>query len=84
MEKISFHELCENKEWEQAVIVYKIENWNREYPLESRSYMVNHSCKYFDHNMIGKSLYGYSLDGTDLGVRLDHYNWDVEYCYIIE
>lgn len=66
-----------------GVIVYKQSNFTKEYSETSRSYRVtNLSGKRFFDGMIGNSVYGDCLDGSDPGVRLDAYNWDVEYCYL--
>jgi len=34
--------------------------------------------------MMGCSLFGDCLDGYDLGVRLDYYNWKIDFCYFVE
>lgn len=70
----------------KAVIVYKQENWEKQYPLEQRSYEVISSNKRWLPNMLGNSIYGYCLDETrDQGVRLDWYpDWKVDYCYLLE
>jgi len=74
-----------------AVIVYKDRQWKDHegnfisYPLESRSYKVyNLVGKHFTPTMNGNSLWGSALDGTDSDVRLDQYDWDVDYCYMLE
>lgn len=96
MEKITFKELCdylENNHDKQGVVVIKNHpKWKREFPLESRSYIVCGNDKYFNPEMIGRSLYGYSIDKTDMGVRLDWYihdenkedRWEIDYCYLME
>lgn len=71
----------------RCVIVFKNESWpNREkdYSLESRSYEFRSDEKYFIPEMGGSSIFADSLDGSDKGVRLDHYlgKWKVDYCYI--
>ena len=95
--RITFNELCDimyahNKKPYQglplnAVIVFKKESFVKDYPEESRSYAVCSESKYFNPKMGGNSLIGSSLDGTDVGVRLDWYlhdekPWKVEYCYL--
>ena len=67
-----------------AVIVYKPENWDKPYSLESRSYRVWNSNRAFQPGKIANSVFGYALDGSDPGVRLDWYKWDVDYCYMEE
>ena len=65
-----------------AIIVYAQSNFTKKYSEESRSYRVsNFGGKMFFDGMIGNSIYGDSLDGTDLGVRLDAYGWIIEKCY---
>lgn len=67
-----------------AYIVFKESNWDTKYPLESRTYQVFSNAKYFNPNMNGTSLPGYAVDGSDDGVDLRAYNWDVDYCYMDE
>ena len=65
-----------------AVIVYKQSNFTREYSEQSRSYRVtNFDGKRFFHGMLGNSIYGECLDGSESGVRLDAYDWEIERCY---
>lgn len=65
-----------------AVIVYAQSNFTKEYSETSRSYRVtNQSGKRFFDGMMGNSIYGECLDGSEDGVRLDAYNWKVEKCY---
>lgn len=66
-----------------GVIVFKASNWAKDYSLESRSYRVSSANKGFI-SCAGSSIYGSNLDGTDKLVRLDWYNWDVDYCYLEE
>ena len=66
-----------------AVIVFKQSNFNKEYSERSRSYRVtNLDGKIFFNGMLGSSMFGSCLDGPDQNVRLDYYNWSVEYCYL--
>ena len=65
-----------------AIIVYKQSNFNSPYSEHDRSYRItNMSGKAFFDGMISSSIYGDCLDGNDLGVRLDAYDWDIEFCY---
>lgn len=95
--KITWKELEEyltNNHDGKGVIVFKQGKWfNRELTEIERSYEVHGSDKWFDHTMLGKSIFGFSLDGKDLGVRLDYFMfycenpdhiWQVDYCYIVE
>lgn len=76
-----------NKENVEAIIIFKQGPWfKQKYPEISRSYKTNSSWgKWFKSGMIGKSLIGDCLDGTDQGVRLDWYigEWEVERCHIV-
>lgn len=70
-----------------CVIVFKNESWptrKEDYSLESRSYEFRSDEKYFLPEMGGNSIFADSLDGSDKGVRLDHYlhMWKVDYCYV--
>ena len=67
-----------------GVIVFKESNWKTQYSLESRSYVVNSGNKHFISGMGGNSIFGSNLDRTDICVRLDHYNWEVDYCYLLK
>ena len=64
-----------------AVIVYSQDNWpDKEYTLESRSYKTYSNTWGWDPSKLGHRRTGDSLDGSDVNVRLDWYNWNVEYC----
>ena len=65
-----------------AVIVYSESNWDKPYSLESRSYQIFNNCPAFVDNKISNRVSGYCLDGSDQGVRLDWYNWKIDYCYL--
>lgn len=96
MEKITWKELCDylekNHDKKGVAVIKQHPKWKKEYPLESRSYIISGDNKHFYDNMISRSIWASSLDGTDRGVRLDHYLWDAEkedrweidYCYIME
>lgn len=91
MEKITFKELEERKDWEEAVIVFTKDSFDKDYTEEERSYKVSHSSNWFNGGKtISFALWGNCLDGKDLGVRLDWYlkngkdSWKVDYCYIIK
>ena len=95
MEKISFAEFREkmfdygkthgnNEDYEHAitgVIVYKQSNWKKPYTEEQRSYRVSSCNRAFQLGKFANSMCGCCLDGTDQGVRLDLYDWDIDYCY---
>ena len=65
-----------------GVIVFKQSNWDNQFTEEERSYRVSNSNRTFQDGKISNSLFGDCLDGKDDGVRLDWYNWDVDYCYM--
>lgn len=73
-------------------ITFTEDSFSKVYPLLSRTYRVSSDNKAFWPNMGGYSIFGYCLDGTDQGVRLDwymaeegiHKGWQVEDCYILE
>lgn len=70
----------------RGVIVFTEDSFGTKYTEEkSRSYMVTNHNKYFMRGMLGNSLYGDCLDGSDYGTRLDWYipEWKVEYCYLM-
>lgn len=81
-----------HKEALTAHIIFTVDSFDREYPLLSRTYAVSSYNKAFRPHMGGYSIFGDSLDGTDLGVRLEGYmaeegnpgGWKVEDCYILE
>lgn len=66
-----------------GVIVFKPENWpGKAYTEQQRSYRVSNANRCFQAGKIANSMFGNCLDGKDVGVRLDWYNWAVDYCYI--
>lgn len=64
-----------------AVIVFKQSNFKDEYSVESRSYRSYSDQWGWDYDKMGNCRLGDCLDGTETGVRLDWYNWDIEYWY---
>lgn len=81
-----------HKEALTAHIIFTMDSFDREYSLLSRTYAVSSNNKAFRPNMGGYSIFGDSLDGTDIGVRLEGYmaeegnpgGWKVDGCYILE
>lgn len=65
-----------------GVIVYKASNWPKEYSEQDRSYRVWNCNPCFQAGKISNRMSGDCLDGTDIGVRLDWYKWEPEYCYM--
>ena len=79
------------KEQTNIVVVFTEDSFTKPYSLEERSYIVSNDNKAFLDGMSGYSIYGSSLDGSDIGVRLEQYmelefggkdGWKVDYCYI--
>ena len=74
----------------QMVAVISADSFNKEYTLEERSYVFTNDNKAFIDGMGGYSIFSSSLDGSDIGVRLEQYvegpnpAWRVEYCYILK
>lgn len=65
-------------------VVYKASNWpEKEYSEQERTYAVYSSSNGFFSGKISNCVYGDCLDGRDLGVRLDWYDWKKEYCYMV-
>jgi hypothetical protein len=89
LETLTLSELCK-REWSVAVVVISADSFDFPYSLEARSYEVLKSDNYFQDGKISNSMYGDSLDKSDLGVRLDHYihneshdKWKVDHCWIV-
>lgn len=64
-----------------AVIVFKQSNFTQEYSEESRSYRSYSDQWGWDYSKLGNCRLADCLDGTDNGVRLDYYDWEVEFWY---
>lgn len=74
-------------------IVFTQDSFTKEYPEASRTYAISSDNKAFRPGMAGYSIFGYALDGSDDGVRLESYmadehggsqGWKIERCYIKE
>lgn len=72
-------------------IVFTESSFTALYGVESRTYVVSSDNKAFQPNMGGYSIYGSSLDGSDVMVRLEAYmatekggpgGWQIEKCYM--
>ena len=72
-------------------IVFSSDSFDKPYSEEARTYVVSSNNKAFQPNMGGYSIYGSSLDGSDLMVRLERYmasekggkdGWKIERCYM--
>lgn len=72
-------------------IVFSADSFTAPYSEEERTYVVSSNNKAFQPNMGGYSIYGTSLDGSDVNVRLEQYmhlerggkdGWKVERCYM--
>ena len=67
-----------------AVVIANGPYWKKEYPLDSRTYIFSSDNKEFIGNMLGSSVFAYSKDKSDQGVRLDYYLRDKDNPWIIE
>jgi len=74
-------------------VVFTPDSFSDDYSEQSRTYLISSNNKAFQSNMGGYSIYGYCLDGTDQGVRLERYmynehggkdGWKIERCYMEE
>lgn len=63
-------------------IIYCQNNWKTWYSYESRTYKIHNNNNYFDSGKISKALWGHNIDGSDPMVRLDYYDWTIDYCQI--
>lgn len=73
-------------------IVFAAKSFKKEYSEVSRTYAVSSDNKAFKPDAVGYSIYGYCLDGSDDGARLDRVmaeeaggpeGWVVESCRLI-
>ena len=73
-------------------IVFSPASFEKEYSVESRTYVVSSDNKAYRPNMGGYSIYASSLDGSDPCVRLEQYmaaehggkdGWQIERCYMM-
>lgn len=92
-DKITWEEFCKimrehNKEYGDkkrtlsGVVVYSQDNFETQYSENDRSYRIWNNCKLFSKSGRGKTYVGDCLDGEDLEVDLNEYNWKVDYCYM--
>ena len=72
-------------------IVFSQDSFTKPYSVEERTYIVSSNNKAFQPGMGGYSIYGSSLDGSDVCCRLDGYmsnerggenGWKIERCYM--
>ena len=91
MKKLTFEEIKKlfekingTNEKQYAVMVVSQSNFDKEYSVESRSYIFHSDNKMFQADAISYSLYMSSLDGADRNVRYDWYRWAVDYCYLVD
>lgn len=68
-----------------AVIVFSSSNWSgQNYSEKSRSY-ASHSDQWgWDYSKLGRCRLGSCLDGTDKNIRLDYYDWKVDFWYWLQ
>ena len=74
-------------------LVFAQENFDKPYSEFERTYEISSDNKAFKPNMGGYSIYGSSLDGADVCVRLEGYmsaerggknGWKLEKCYLVD
>lgn len=74
-------------------VVFTEDSFDRPYSEEARTYVISSNNKAFQSEMIGYSVFGSCLDGTDPCARLDVYmsdehggkdGWKIERCYMKE
>lgn len=74
-------------------VVFTQDSFTKPYSEASRTYVISSNNKAFIPGMGGYSIYGSSLDGSDVCVRLEAYmaaekggkdGWKVERCYLVE
>lgn len=66
----------------KACVVFTEDSFDEPCTLKGRTYEVFSNAKYFNPDMIGTSLPGYALDGSDNGPDLLDTDWKVEGCYM--
>jgi len=85
-----FREAERNGRHLDGYVVFTQDSFQKEYPVEGRTYHISSNNKAFQPNMGGYSIYGSALDGSDPFVRLDGYmanenggssGWKIERCY---
>lgn len=64
-----------------AIIVFAQSNFTTEYSELSRSYESPSDQNGWNYKRMGNCRLGDCLDGTEQGVRLDWYDWEIEYWY---
>lgn len=75
----------------EGYIVFSSANFDKSYPLQSRTYLLFSDNKAFKKGMSSNSIFGSALDGSDNGVRLDLYmkdtgnpnGWVIEDCGLV-
>lgn len=93
-EMTKFFRSVEKNQYQQHVIgcvVFSQDSFTVPYTEEQRTYVISSDNKAFRPNMGGYSVYGSSLDGSDVCVRLEGYmkdekggkdGWIIERCYM--
>lgn len=65
-----------------AIIVYSADNWPEENYTETERSYASHSDQWgWNYDRMGRCRIGNCLDGKDLGIRLDAYDWKIESWY---
>lgn len=74
---MTLSDLRNRKDWRTALITYNQSNFDTISSEEERTYRVSRNNRYFEEGKISNAIVEHCLDGKDLGVRLDRYNWSV-------
>lgn len=77
----AMNECHETGKHRNAIIVFKQSSFKEEYSELSRSYRSYSDQWGWDYSKSGRSRLGDCLDGSENGIRLDWYDWDVDYWY---
>lgn len=64
-----------------AVIVFTQDSFTHPYTVKERSYKSYSDQWGWDYRKNGRCRLADCLDGKDADVRLDYYDWEVEYWY---
>lgn len=97
--KVSYSKMCSlfraveksHAERVTGYVVFTDDSFTAPYSEEERTYVIHSDNKAYQPNMGGYSIYGSSLDGSDINVRLEQYmaverggknGWKIERCYM--
>ena len=84
-----FWSLQDKVDWKYAMITFTQDSFDKEYSVDSRTYMFGSDEKLFNPKMLGVSLFATNLDASDISVNLWRYmmngkdSWHIEKCYVL-